>query len=180
MCLKISLILKAEWTSCVRFFDLNLWHTILGITFWMIRSTFVQQFLLSNLTSKWRPNAQGLASYYKHNIQQQKLQGNTYLRLTVTTLHEHAPFTVHNYLSLFDLWLLSSFSNISYHKHITRNNHNKNNNKNNPAKQIYKSKQSILLQRLNNKQMNKSSRRRRRRDSQSKQESFHIKWQTFF
>lgn len=66
----------------------------------MIRSTFVQQFLLSNLTSKWRPNAQGLASYYKHNIQQQKLQGNTYLRLTVTTLHEHAPFTVHNYLSL--------------------------------------------------------------------------------
>lgn len=144
----------------------------------MIRSTFVQQFLLSNLTSKWRPNAQGLASYYKHNIQQQKLQGNTYLRLTVTTLHEHAPFTVHNYLSLSDLWLLSSFSNISYH--ITRNNHNKNNNKNNPAKQIYKSKQSILLQRLNNKQINKSSRRRRKRDSQSKQESFHIKWQTFF
>lgn len=145
----------------------------------MIRSTFVQQFLLSNLTSKWRPNAQGLASYYKHNIQQQKLQGNTYLRLTVTTLHEHAPFTVHNYLSLSDLWLLSSFYNISYHKHITRNNHN-NHNKNNPAKQIYKSKQSILLQRLNNKQINKSSRRRRKRDSQSKQESFHIKWQTFF
>lgn len=75
--------------------------TILGITFWMIRSTFVQLFLLSNLTSKWRPNAQGLASYYKHYIQQQqKLQGNTYLRLTVTTHHEHAPFTVHNYLSL--------------------------------------------------------------------------------
>lgn len=62
----------------------------------MIRSTFVQRFFLSNLTSKWRPNAQGLASYYKHNIQQQqeqKLQGNTYLRLTVTTHQEHAPFT---------------------------------------------------------------------------------------
>lgn len=106
MCLKISLILKAERASCVRsIFDLNLWHTILGIRFWMIRSTFVQRFLLSNLTSKWRPNAQGLASYYKHNIQQQqeqeeqKLQGNTYLRLTVTTHHEHAPFTVTKHLS---------------------------------------------------------------------------------
>lgn len=138
----------------------------------MIRRTFVQQFLLSNLTSKWRPNAQGLASYYKHNIQQQKLQGNTYLRLTVTTLHEHAPFTVQNYLSLYVVifgFYPHSTYNISYHKHITRNNHN--NNKNNPAKQIYKSKQSILLQRLNNKQMNKSS-KRTTRDSRSKQRVF--------
>lgn len=135
----------------------------------MIRSTFVQRFLLSNLTSKWRPNAQGLASYYKHNIQQQQqLQGNTYLRLTVTTHHEHAPFTVNNYLSLSVAFFgFCRHSTVSVTTNTSQENHN-HNNKNNPAKQIYKSKQSILLQRLNNKQKKmRRSEMRRRRDSKT-------------